>query len=100
MKEKYNRLKDIAATYGYDKVEEETEKTAIISNGYFHEIHIICDDINRKYAMKLVNRVYKSTKISIIAFDYEAFLFEFEKTLKTMVNSTLKESIRMATVDW
>ena len=100
MKEKYERLKDIAATYGYDKVEEVTEKTAIISNGYFHEIHIMCDDINRKYAMKLVNRVYKSTKISIIAFDYEAFLFEFEKTLKKMVNSTLKESIRMATVDW
>ena len=26
MKEKYERLKDIAAIYGYDKVEEETEK--------------------------------------------------------------------------
>ena len=100
MLDKYPKLELIAITYGYDKVEEVTEKTAIISNGYFHEIHISCDDVNRKYAMKLVNRVYKSTKISIIAFDYEAFLFEFEKTLKVMINSTLKESIRMATVGW
>lgn len=38
MKEKYERLKDIAATYGYDKVVEETEKKLIISNGYFHEL--------------------------------------------------------------
>ena len=33
MKEKYERLKDIAATYGYDKVIEETERKLIISNG-------------------------------------------------------------------
>ena len=100
MLDKYPKLELIAITYGYDKVEEVTERTAIISNGYFHEVYIMCDDVNRKYAMKLVNKVYKSTKISIIAFDYEAFLFEFEKTLKMMINSTLKESISMATVDW
>ena len=100
MKEKYERLKDIAATYGYDKVEEVTEKTAIISNGYFHGVHIMCDDVNRKYAMKLVNRVFNSTKFSIIAFNYSSFIYEFEKTLRVMVNSTLKESMRMSRVDW
>lgn len=44
MLDKYPKLELIAITYGYDKVEEVTEKTAIISNGYFHEIHIMCDD--------------------------------------------------------
>lgn len=100
MLDKYPKLESIAITYGYEKAEEVTERTAIISNGYFHEIHISCDDVNRKYTMKLVNRVYKSTKISIFAFDYESFLFEFEKTLQVMVNSTLKESMSMAMVDW
>lgn len=100
MLDKYPKLELIAITYGYDKVEEVTERTAIISNGYFHEIHIMCDDVNRKYAMKIVNRVYKSTKFSLITYSYESFICEFEETLKTMVNSTLKESMRMATVDW
>ena len=97
---KYPKLELIAATYGYDKVEEVTEKTAIISNGYFHEIHIICDDVNQKYAMKIVNKSYNSTKLRMIAFNYSIFIHEFEEDLKTMVNSTLKESIRMAMVDW
>lgn len=100
MLDKYPKLELIAITYGYDKVEEVTEKTAIISNGYFHEIHIMCDDVNRKYAMKIVNRVYKSTKFSLITYNYESFIHEFEKTLQVMVKSTLKESMRMATVDW
>ena len=100
MLDKYPKLELIAITYGYDKVEEVTERTAIISNGYFHEIHIMCDDVNQKYAMKIVNRVFNSTKFSLITYNYENFLFEFEKTLQVMVNSTLKESMSMATVDW
>lgn len=44
MLDKYPKLELIAITYGYDKVEEVTEKTTIISNGYFHKIHIMCDD--------------------------------------------------------
>lgn len=100
MLDKYLKLQLIAVTYGYDKVEEVTEKTAIISNGYFHEIHIMCDDVNQKYAMKIVNKVYNSTKFSLIAFNYSSFIHEFENGLKTTVNSTLKESIRMAMVVW
>lgn len=45
---KYERLKTIAATYGYDQVMEETEKKLIISNGYFHELRILHDNENRK----------------------------------------------------
>ena len=100
MLDKYPKLELIAITYGYDKVEEVTERTAIISNGYFHELHISCDDASQKYAMKIVNRVFNSTNFSLITYNYENFLFEFEKTLKAMVNSTLKESMRMARVDW
>lgn len=100
MLDKYPKLELIAITYGYDKVEEVTEKTAIISNGYFHEIHIICDDVNRKYAIKIVNKAYNSTRFRMIAFNYSIFIHEFEESLKTMVSSILKESIRMATVDW
>lgn len=33
MLDKYPKLELIAITYGYDKVEEVTEKTAIISRG-------------------------------------------------------------------
>ena len=100
MLDKFPKLELIAITYGYDKVEEVTEKTAIISNGYFHEIHIMCDDVNQKYAMKIVNKVYNSTKFSLITYNYSSFIHEFEKTLKVMVNSTLKESISMVMVDW
>ena len=100
MLDKYPKLESIAITYGYDKVEEVTERTAIISNGYFHEIHIMCDDVNRKYAMKIVNRGFNSTKFSLITYNYSSFIHEFEKTLQVMVNSTSKESMNMARVDW
>ena len=99
MKEKYERLKDIAATYGYDKVVEETEKKLVISNGYFHELRILCDDVKRKFGMKIVNKVYDSTIFTIITFHYGEFLMEFEKTLKININRVFKESMRMINLD-
>lgn len=99
MKEKYERLKDIAATYGYDKVEEETEKKLIISNGYFHELRILCDDVERKFGMKIVNRAYDSTIFTVITFHYGEFLMEFEKTLKININRVFRETMRMINLD-
>ena len=99
MKEKYERLKDIAATYGYDKLEKETEKKLIISNGYFHELRILCDDVDRKFGMKIVNKVYDSTIFTVVAFHYGDFLFEFEKSLKIYINHVFKESMRMINLD-
>ena len=99
MKEKYERLKDIAATYGYDKVEEETEKKLIISNGYFHELRILCDDVERKFGMRIVNKVYDSTIFTVITYHYGEFLMEFEKTLKININRVFKESMRMINLD-
>ncbi|MBF1209854.1 MAG: hypothetical protein HXM18_04885 [Gemella morbillorum] len=99
MIEKYERLKMIAATYGYDKVIEETEKKLIISNGYFHELRILSDDVNRKFGMKIVNKVYDVTIFSVITYRYGDFLSEFEKTLKININRVFKESIRMVNLD-
>ena len=99
MIEKHERLKMIAATYGYDKVIEETEKKLIISNGYFHELRILSDDVNRKFGMKIVNKVYDTTIFSVITYRYGDFLFEFEKTLKININRVFKESIRMVNLD-
>ena len=99
MLDKYPKLKLIAATYGYDKVEEVTEKTAIISNGYFHELRILCDDVDRKFGMKIVNKVYDSTIFTVITYHYGNFLMEFEKTLKININRVFKESMRMINLD-
>ena len=99
MKEKYERLKGIAATYGYDKVVEETEKKLIISNGYFHELRILHDDENRKFGMKIVNKVYDSTIFTFVGFHYGDFLMEFEKTLKINIKRVFKESMRMINLD-
>ena len=99
MKEKYERLKDIAATYGYDKVIEETERKLIISNGYFHELRILHDEVNRKFGMKIVNKIYDSTIFTVLTFHYGDFLLEFEKTLKINVNRIFKESMRMINLD-
>ncbi len=96
---KYERLKTIAATYGYDQVIEETEKKLIISNGYFHELRILHDDENRKFGMKIVNKVYDSTIFTVVAFHYGDFLFEFEKSLKIYINRVFKESMRMINLD-
>lgn len=99
MKEKYERLKDIAATYGYDKVIEETERKLIISNGYFHELRILHDEVNRKFGMKIVNKIYDSTIFTVLTFHYGDFLLEFEKTLKINMNRIFKESMRMINLD-
>ena len=99
MLEKYERLKTIAATYGYDQVIEETEKKLIISNGYFHELRILHDDENRKFGMKIVNKVYDSTIFTVITFHYGEFLMEFEKTLKINIKRVFKESMRMINLD-
>lgn len=96
---KYERLKTIAATYGYDQVTEETEKKLIISNGYFHELRIFHDDENRKFGMRIVNRVYDSTIFTVVTFHYGDFLFEFEKTLKINIKRVFKESMRMINLD-
>lgn len=96
---KYERLKTIAATYGYDKVEEETEKKLIISNGYFHELRILHDEVNRKFGMKIVNKIYDSTIFTVLTFHYGDFLLEFEKTLKINMNRIFKESMRMINLD-
>lgn len=99
MTEKYERLKDIAATYGYDKVIEETERKLIISNGYFHELRILHDEVNRKFGMKIVNKIYDSTIFTVLTFHYGDFLLEFEKTLKINMNRIFKESMRMINLD-
>ena len=99
MKEKYERLKDIAATYGYNKVEEETEKKLIISNGYFHELRILCDDVDRKFGMKIVNKVYGLTIFTVVTFHYGDFLLEFEKSLKKYINHVFKDSMGMVNLD-
>lgn len=99
MKEKYERLKNIAATYGYDKVIEDTERKLIISNGYFHELRILHDEVNRKFGMKIVNKIYDSTIFTVLTFHYGDFLFEFEKTLKINMNRIFKESMRMINLD-
>lgn len=96
---KYERLKTIAATYGYDKVEEETERKLIISNGYFHELRILHDEVNRKFGMKIVNKIYDSTIFTVLTFHYGDFLLEFEKTLKINMNRIFKESMRMINLD-
>lgn len=96
---KYERLKTIAATYGYDQVIEETEKKIIISNGYFHELRILHDDENRKFGMKIVNRAYDSTIFTVITYHYGDFLMEFEKTLKINIKRVFKESMRMINLD-
>ena len=83
MKEKYERLKDIAAPYGYDKV----------------ELRILCDDVERKFGMKIVNRAYDSTIFTVITFHYGEFLMEFEKTLKINIKRVFKESMRMINLD-
>ena len=99
MIEKYERLKHIAATYGYDKVIEETERKLIISNGYFHELRILHDEVNRKFGMKIVNKIYDSTIFTVLTFHYGDFLLEFEKTLKININRVFKESMRMINLD-
>ena len=99
MMEKYERLKDIASIYGYDRVIEETEKKLIISNGYFHELRILHDEVNRKFGMKIVNKIYRSTIFTVITFHYGEFLLEFEKTLKINMNRIFKESMRMINLD-
>ena len=99
MIEKYERLKNIAATYGYDKVIEETERKLIISNGYFHELRILHDEVNRKFGMKIVNKIYDSTIFTVLTFHYGDFLLEFEKTLKININRVFKESMRMINLD-
>jgi hypothetical protein len=99
MKENYERLKDIAATYGYDKLEKETEKKLIISNGYFHELRILHDEVNRKFGMKIVNKIYDSTIFTVLTFHYGDFLLEFEKALKINMNRIFKESMRMINLD-
>lgn len=99
MKENYERLKDIAATYGYDKVIEETERKLIISNGYFHELRILHDEVNRKFGMKIVNKIYDSTIFTVLTFHYGDFLLEFEKALKINMNRIFKESMRMINLD-
>ena len=96
---KYERLKTIAAIYGYDHVIEETEKKLIISNGYFHELRILHDDINRKFGMKIVNKVYDSTIFTVVTFHYGNFLLEFEKSLKIYINHVFKESMKMINLD-
>ena len=99
MIEKYESLKNIAATYGYDKVIEETERKLIISNGYFHELRILHDKVNRKFGMKIVNKIYDSTIFTVLTFHYGDFLLEFEKTLKININRVFKESMRMINLD-
>lgn len=99
MKENYERLKDIAATYGYDKVIEETERKLIISNGYFHELRILHDEVNRKFGIKIVNKIYDSTIFTVLTFHYGDFLLEFEKALKINMNRIFKESMRMINLD-
>nr|DAQ76731.1 MAG TPA: hypothetical protein [Caudoviricetes sp.] len=99
MIEKYERLKTMAATYGYDQVIEETEKKLIISNGYFHELRILCDDVERKFGMRIVNRAYDSTIFTVVTFHYGDFLLEFEKTLKINIKRVFKESMRMINLD-
>lgn len=75
MLDKYPKLELIAITYRNDKVEEITERTAIVSNGYFHEIHILCFWERRfreimnfretKEANKLINEIENLDRFTI-----------------------------------
>ena len=81
------------------KQQKRLRKKLVISNGYFHELRILCDDVERKFGMKIVNKVYDSTIFTIITFHYGEFLMEFEKTLKININRVFKESMRMINLD-